>query len=132
MWHDCWCQVDRLFCVFQELLMYWDFHTQLPLGFTENDTWWRKYPVRVLFWVKCLADPTGQRRMARLRTEIVNWGYNLYLLTNRRSIEDWKNCLVLLTLNFFHNIWLVGQNLWWTTWKIVPSCTYQLFRLLLM
>ncbi len=34
---------DRL--VFQKLLIYWDFHAQPSLGFTENGPEKRKYPV---------------------------------------------------------------------------------------
>ncbi len=37
---------DRLVCVFQKLLIYWDFHAQPYLGFTENGPKKRKYPVR--------------------------------------------------------------------------------------
>ncbi len=36
---------DGLVWVFQKLLIYWDFHTQLYLGFTENGPKKRKYPV---------------------------------------------------------------------------------------
>ncbi len=36
---------DGLVWVFQKLLIYWDFHTQLSLGFTENGLKKRKYPV---------------------------------------------------------------------------------------
>ncbi len=36
---------DGLVWVFQKLLIYWDFHTQLSLGFTENGPIKRKYPV---------------------------------------------------------------------------------------
>ncbi len=36
---------DALVCVFQKLLIYWDFHTQPSLGFTENGLKKRKYPV---------------------------------------------------------------------------------------
>ncbi len=34
----------RLVWVFQKLLIYWDFHAQPSLGFTENGTKKRKYP----------------------------------------------------------------------------------------
>ncbi len=41
-----WLKVpDGLVWVFQKLLIYWDFHTQLSLGFTENGPKKRKYPV---------------------------------------------------------------------------------------
>ncbi len=36
---------DGLVWVFQKLLIYWDFHTQPSLGFTENSPKKRKYPV---------------------------------------------------------------------------------------
>ncbi len=36
---------DELIWVFQKLLIYWDFHTQPSLGFTENGPKKRKYPV---------------------------------------------------------------------------------------
>ncbi len=36
---------DGLVWVFQKLLIYWDFHTQPSLVFTENDLKKRKYPV---------------------------------------------------------------------------------------
>ncbi len=36
---------DGLVWVFQKLLIYWDFHTQPSLGFTENGPKKRKYPV---------------------------------------------------------------------------------------
>ncbi len=36
---------DGLVWVFQKLLIYWDFHTQPSLGFTENGLKKRKYPV---------------------------------------------------------------------------------------
>ncbi len=36
---------DGLVLVFQKLLIYWDFHTQPYLGFTENGPKKRKYPV---------------------------------------------------------------------------------------
>jgi len=35
--------------VFKKLLIYWDFHTQPSLGFTENGPKKRKYPVRNSF-----------------------------------------------------------------------------------
>ncbi len=48
---------DRLIWVFQKLLIYWDFHAQPSLGFTENVQWaavvWTKMP----YWC--------QRRMDR-------------------------------------------------------------------
>ncbi len=36
---------DGLIWVFQKLLIYWDFHAQLYLAFTENDPKKSKYPV---------------------------------------------------------------------------------------
>ncbi len=36
---------DGLVWVFQKLLIYWDFHVQLSLEFTENSPKKRKYPV---------------------------------------------------------------------------------------
>ncbi len=36
---------DGLVWVFQKLLIYWDFHAQPSLGFTENGLKKRKYPV---------------------------------------------------------------------------------------
>ncbi len=36
---------DGLVRLFQKLLIYWDFHTQPSLGFTENGPKKRKYPV---------------------------------------------------------------------------------------
>ncbi len=36
---------DGLDWVFQKLLIYWDFHAQPSLGFTENGPKKRKYPV---------------------------------------------------------------------------------------
>ncbi len=36
---------DGLVSVFQKLLIYWDFHAQPSLGFTENGPKKRKYPV---------------------------------------------------------------------------------------
>ncbi len=36
---------DGLVWVFQKLLIYWDFHTQPSLEFTENGPSKRKYPV---------------------------------------------------------------------------------------
>lgn len=44
----CWLP-DELICVFQKLLMFWDFLVQLSVGFTENCL--ENYPAAVL-WVK--------------------------------------------------------------------------------
>ncbi len=53
--------------VFQKLLIYWDFHAQPSLGFTENGLKKRKYPVSgSCVDEKCLVDVRGQRRMDRL------------------------------------------------------------------
>ncbi len=40
-----WLLQDGLVWVFQKLLIYWDFHTQPSLGFTENGPKNIKYPV---------------------------------------------------------------------------------------
>ncbi len=42
---ECLLVPDGLVWVFQKLLIYWDFHTQPSLGFTENGPKNRKYPV---------------------------------------------------------------------------------------
>ncbi len=39
----------RVVWVFQKLLIYWDFHTQPSLGFTQNGPNKRKYPVSGIF-----------------------------------------------------------------------------------
>ncbi len=57
--------------VFQKLLIYWYFHAQPSLGFTESCPKKRTYPVSgrtypVLCGRKCLVDVRGQRRMGRL------------------------------------------------------------------
>ncbi len=58
---------DGLIWVFQKLLIYWDFHTQASLEFTENGQKKRKYPVNgSCSGRKCLVDVRGQRRMNRL------------------------------------------------------------------
>ncbi len=56
---------DELVWVFQKLLIYWDFHTQPSLGFTENDLKKRKYPVSGSCVDKNALLPC-QRRMGRL------------------------------------------------------------------
>ncbi len=43
-WNGCLVP-DGLVWVFQKLLIYWDFHAQPSLGFTENGLKKRKYPV---------------------------------------------------------------------------------------
>ena len=49
----------------QKLLIYWDFHAEPSLGFTENGLNKRKYPVSGnCVDKKCLVDVRGQRRMA--------------------------------------------------------------------
>ncbi len=60
---------DGLVWVFQKLLIYWDFHTQPSLGFTENGPKTRKYPVSC----RCvdenallMLEVRGQWRMSRL------------------------------------------------------------------
>ncbi len=58
---------DGLVWVFHKLLIYWDFHTQASLGFTENGPKKRKiWSERQLCGWKCLVDVRGQRRMGRL------------------------------------------------------------------
>ena len=58
---------DGLVRVFQKLLIYWDFHSQSSLGFTENGPKKRTFPVSgTSLGRKCLVDARGQRRMARL------------------------------------------------------------------
>ncbi len=61
---------DGLVWVFQKLLIYWDFHAQPSLGFTENvyrESEKEKISSeRQLFGRKCLVDVRGQRRMGRL------------------------------------------------------------------
>ncbi len=57
---------DGLVRVFLKLLIYWDFHAQPSLGFTENGTKKRKYPVSSSCVDECLVDVRGQRRMGRL------------------------------------------------------------------
>jgi len=39
-----WLVLNGLVRAFQKLLIYWDFHTQPSLGFTEIDQKKRKYP----------------------------------------------------------------------------------------
>ncbi len=51
--------------VFQKLLIYWNFHTQPSLGFTENEKE-KISSERQLCGRKCLFDVRGQRRMGRL------------------------------------------------------------------
>ncbi len=53
---------DGLVWVFQKLLIYWDFHTQPSLGFTENDPKKRNYPVSG----SCVDENALFRRMDRL------------------------------------------------------------------
>ncbi len=54
--------------LFQKLLIYWNFHAQLSLGFTENGPKKKISSERQLcLWVrKFLVDVRGQRRMGRL------------------------------------------------------------------
>ncbi len=63
---ECLLVPDELVWVFQKLLIYWDFHEQPSLGFTENGPKKRKYPVSGSCGRKCLVDVRGQRRMGRL------------------------------------------------------------------
>ncbi len=64
-WNGCWCQTGLVW-VFQKLLIYWDFHAQPSLGFTENGPKKRKYPnIRAaVVWTKM--PWWCQRRMSRL------------------------------------------------------------------
>ncbi len=57
---------DGLVWVFHKLLIYWDFHTQPSLGFTENGPRKKISSERQLCGWKCLVDVRGQRRMDRL------------------------------------------------------------------
>ncbi len=57
---------DELVWVFKKLLIYWDFHTQPSLGFTENGLKKKISSERQLCGWKCLVDVRGQRRMDRL------------------------------------------------------------------
>ncbi len=52
--------------VFQKLLIYWDFHTQPSLEFTENGPKKKISSEWQLCGRKCLVDVRGQRRMNRL------------------------------------------------------------------
>jgi len=49
---------DGLFRVFQELLIYWDFHTQPSLWSSENGLKKRKYPVSSS-GQKCIVDTSN-------------------------------------------------------------------------
>ncbi len=51
--------------VFQKLLIYWNFHTQPSLGFTENEKEKISSERQLSGW-KCLVDVRGQRRRGRL------------------------------------------------------------------
>ncbi len=60
---------DGLVWVFQKLLIYWDFHEQPSLEFTENGPKTRKYPVSGRCVDKnawLMSEVRGQRRMDRL------------------------------------------------------------------
>ncbi len=57
---------DGLVWVFQKLLIYWDFHAQPSLGFTENGQKQKISSERQLCGQKCLVDFRGQRGMGRL------------------------------------------------------------------
>ncbi len=58
---------DGLVWVFQKLLIYWDFHAQPSLGFTENDLKKRKYPVSV----SCVDE--NVLLMSEVRGEWADW-----------------------------------------------------------
>ncbi len=61
---ECLLDPERLVWVFQKLLIYWDFHAQPSLGFTENGH--KISSERQLWGRKCLVDVRDQRRMGRL------------------------------------------------------------------
>ncbi len=64
-WNGCWRQTAGL--SISKLLIYWDFHTQPSLGFTENGPKKRKYPVSgSCVNENALLNVRGQRRMRRL------------------------------------------------------------------
>ncbi len=89
---------DGLVWVFQKLLIYWAFHAQPSLGFTEKTI---KYPVSGgCEEQKCLVDVRGQRRMGRLVrddrkatvTQITNH-YNQGMQNtslNAQQVEPWS------------------------------------------
>ncbi len=52
--------------VFQKLLIFWDFHAQPSLGFTENGPKKKISSEQQLCGWKCIVDVRGQRRMSRL------------------------------------------------------------------
>ncbi len=56
---------DELVWVFQQLLIYWDFHTQPSLGFTENGQKQKISSERQLCGRKCPVDVRGQRRLVK-------------------------------------------------------------------
>ncbi len=59
--------LDGLVWVFQKLLIYWDFHTQPSLGFTEIGQKKRKYPV---------SGSCGDENvllMSEVRGELADW-----------------------------------------------------------
>ncbi len=58
---------DGLVWVFQKLLIYWDFHAQPSLGFTENGLKKRKYPVSV----SCVDE--NALLMSEVRGEWTDW-----------------------------------------------------------
>ncbi len=58
---------DGLVWVFQKLLIYWNFHVQPSLGFTENGTKKRKYPVSG----SCVDE--NALLMSEVRGEWVDW-----------------------------------------------------------
>ncbi len=63
--NGCWCQTGWSE-YFKKLLIYWDFHTQPSLGFTDNGQKKRKYPVSGSFVDQNALLVRGQRRMGRL------------------------------------------------------------------
>ncbi len=70
LWTLEWLLVpDRLVWVFQKLLIYWDFHAQPSLRFTESGPKKRKYPVSgscVDENALLMSEVRGQRRMGRM------------------------------------------------------------------
>ncbi len=58
---------DGLVWVFQKLLIYWDFHAQPSLGFTENGMKKRKYPVSD----SCVDE--NALLMSEVRGELADW-----------------------------------------------------------
>ncbi len=94
---------DGLVWVFQKLLIYWDFHAQPSLGFTENGLKKRKYPVSGSGW-KCLVDVRGQRRMGRLvrddRKATVTQITTRYSQSIQNTISERTTCRTLKQMGY--------------------------------